>query len=54
MIKFACCLAVACIAFAGCDNTTKDKASTETTHTNADGKTAKTETTVEKKTTVDK
>lgn len=54
MYKLICALFAASIICAGCSDTTKDTAKTETTHKNADGKEVKTETNVEKKTTVDK
>ena len=54
MIKLLSVVAAAAIVCAGCDQTTKDTAKTETTHKDSDGKDVKTETKVEKKTTVDK
>lgn len=54
MNKLSCAIVSAAIILAGCSDNTKDVSKTETSHTNADGKTVKTETTVEKKTSVDK
>lgn len=54
MSRFLFPAAFALLLCAGCDQTTKDTATTETTRTGADGNEVKTETTVEKKTTVDK
>ena len=44
----------ALLTMTGCEQTTKDVSKTETMHKDQDGKTVKTETTVEKKTSVDK
>jgi hypothetical protein len=54
MYKLMCALAAAAVLCVGCSDTTKDTAKSESTHKNADGKEVKTETSVEKKTTVDK
>ncbi len=47
-------MAAAALFCAGCDQVSKDKAETETIHTTPSGAEVKTETEVERKTTVDR